>query len=262
MDKKRVKYSIVFIVLLWLAMIGQLITTTGSTLTALLYATLDTVILSIYLIAVPLICRIKNKDLLDYHKGRKICVWNSIIACVISIMLSGVLDAEGLLGVGWIQALAYYFLNTGLFVKSEVDDGNGNKKSSQKSTKFLGIMIATFVILIVGFTTVNLISTAKETSAETQNDDGTYNAKHILVETYDEAEYIIALLNNGSDFEQLANEYSLDRETAIYGGELGEFEEGMMVQEFENAVKALKINQYTPVPIATDYGYHIILRIK
>jgi foldase protein PrsA len=33
-----------------------------------------------------------------------------------------------------------------------------------------------------------------------------------------------------------------------------------MVEEFSNAVKELKNNEYTKEPVKTQYGYHIILR--
>lgn len=75
-----------------------------------------------------------------------------------------------------------------------------------------------------------------------------------------EAEEIIKKLNNGKDFAKLAKKYSDDTATASNGGDLGYFSGDEMVEEFTNAVKDLKKNEYTKEPVKTEYGYHIILK--
>ena len=60
-------------------------------------------------------------------------------------------------------------------------------------------------------------------------------------------------------FDELMAEYSEDPGTEMYpGGYL--FQDGNMVQEFEDATKALEIGQYSDV-VETDYGFHIIYRL-
>ena len=76
----------------------------------------------------------------------------------------------------------------------------------------------------------------------------------------EKAEKIIKELNNGKKFSTLAKKYSTDKGTATKGGDLGYFELSDMVEEFSNAVKELKNNEYTKEPVKTEYGYHIILK--
>jgi len=83
-------------------------------------------------------------------------------------------------------------------------------------------------------------------------------ASHILVNTTEEAEAIIARLDSGDDFSELAKEKSVGP-TGPNGGDLGFFTRGRMVPEFEKAVFSLEaIGDYTPEPVKSDFGYHII----
>ena len=73
------------------------------------------------------------------------------------------------------------------------------------------------------------------------------------------AKEIIKKLDNGEKFEDLAKEYSKDS-SASDGGNLGYFNRGDMVSEFEEAAVELKVGEYTKTPVKTQYGYHIILK--
>lgn len=81
-------------------------------------------------------------------------------------------------------------------------------------------------------------------------------------EALNKAKDIIKKLNDGADFSELAKEYSDDEATAENGGELGKFNKGDMVESFENAAYALKVNEYSKEPVESEYGYHIILKTK
>lgn len=74
-----------------------------------------------------------------------------------------------------------------------------------------------------------------------------------------DAEDIIAKLNNGEKFSDLAKKYS-DDGSASNGGDLGWFNKGDMVEAFENAAYALKVDEYTKTPVKSEYGYHVILK--
>lgn len=76
----------------------------------------------------------------------------------------------------------------------------------------------------------------------------------------EKANELINKLNDGEKFEKLAKENSADEANASNGGDLGYFDLDEMVEEFSNAVKELKIDEYTKEPIKTEFGYHIILK--
>ncbi len=81
-------------------------------------------------------------------------------------------------------------------------------------------------------------------------------ARHILVDTKEEAEKIIEELKGGASFEDLAKQ-SKDP-SGQNGGDLGFFGEGQMVPEFEKAAFALEPGQFTQEPVQTQFGWHVI----
>ena len=93
--------------------------------------------------------------------------------------------------------------------------------------------------------------------------DASVAARHILVETEEEAKEIIAKLDEAEDkeetFKTLAAEHSTDG-SATNGGDLGTFGKGKMVEEFETAAFALEVDTYTDKPVESQFGFHIIYR--
>lgn len=83
------------------------------------------------------------------------------------------------------------------------------------------------------------------------------HAKHILVESEDQAKQIISELDKGADFSTLAKKYSKDPGSAD-GGDLGFFKKEDMVPAFSDAAFALQPGQYTKTPIHTQFGWHVI----
>ncbi|NNJ95418.1 MAG: peptidylprolyl isomerase [Halobacteria archaeon] len=84
-----------------------------------------------------------------------------------------------------------------------------------------------------------------------------YNARHILVETEEEANEVIASLDAGGDFVELAKEKSTGP-SGPRGGELGWFGAGQMVKPFSDAAAALEKGSYTEQPVQTQFGWHVI----
>ena len=82
-------------------------------------------------------------------------------------------------------------------------------------------------------------------------------ARHILVKTEDEAKAVIADLDGGKDFAELAKEKSTDPNKSE-GGDLGFFGKGRMVPEFEAVAFTLEPGTYTKEPVRTQFGFHVI----
>lgn len=61
----------------------------------------------------------------------------------------------------------------------------------------------------------------------------------------------------GADFGKIAAETSDDTASKVDGGNLGKFQRGMMVPEFEQAAFSLKVGEISE-PVKTEYGYHLI----
>lgn len=83
-------------------------------------------------------------------------------------------------------------------------------------------------------------------------------ARHILVETEDEAKALIAQIRGGGDFEAIAKEKSKDPGGARNGGDLGFFTKGQMVPEFAEAAFAMQAGQLSTAPVKSQFGWHII----
>jgi len=83
-------------------------------------------------------------------------------------------------------------------------------------------------------------------------------ARHILVETEEEANAIIDRLDDGAVFADLAREVSTGPSSAN-GGDLGYFEKERMVPEFAEAAFSQQVGTYTKSPVQTQFGWHVIL---
>lgn len=88
--------------------------------------------------------------------------------------------------------------------------------------------------------------------------DGEISTRHILVKTQDEAKQIMAQIQKGEDFAELARKYSIDPNAKASGGEIGFHPKGTLVPEYEAAAfKLKKVGQISPIT-KTQFGYHII----
>ncbi|MCP4302988.1 MAG: peptidylprolyl isomerase [Gammaproteobacteria bacterium] len=86
-----------------------------------------------------------------------------------------------------------------------------------------------------------------------------FKARHILVETQSQAVSLVAELEGGADFVELAKEKSTGP-SGPNGGDLGWFAPNQMVAPFSEAVALLADGAFTKTPVQTQFGWHVILR--
>ena len=85
----------------------------------------------------------------------------------------------------------------------------------------------------------------------------TVSAKHILVDSEEKCNEILAQITSGEkEFEAAAQESS-SCPSGQRGGSLGEFGKGQMVPEFEKAAFEAEVGQVVG-PVQTQFGYHLI----
>ncbi len=90
-------------------------------------------------------------------------------------------------------------------------------------------------------------------------------ARHILIKNEDgndakaleEIKTIKEKIDAGMDFAEAAIEFS-QGPSGENGGQLGQFQQGQMVKEFEIVAFAIPLNQVSE-PVLTQFGYHLIL---
>ncbi|MBF8982090.1 peptidylprolyl isomerase [Lutibacter sp. B2] len=82
-------------------------------------------------------------------------------------------------------------------------------------------------------------------------------AKHILIKDEEKAKEVLKELKEGKDFTEAAKEYS-ECPSKDNDGDLGYFERGKMVPEFEEATFQLEVGDMSEL-VKTQFGYHIIV---
>jgi parvulin-like peptidyl-prolyl isomerase len=82
-------------------------------------------------------------------------------------------------------------------------------------------------------------------------------ARHILVESEEEANQVIERLQAGEDFAELATELSLDTASAAAGGDLGFVPRDRFVASVDEVVFSLPPGQLSD-PVESQFGWHVI----
>jgi peptidyl-prolyl cis-trans isomerase C len=82
-------------------------------------------------------------------------------------------------------------------------------------------------------------------------------ARHILVETEEEANKLLAEIKGGADFAELAKQKSKDPSAAAGGGDLGYFGKEQMVPEFADVAFKMSPGQLSN-PVKSQFGWHLI----
>ncbi len=88
-----------------------------------------------------------------------------------------------------------------------------------------------------------------------------YKLRHILLDDEEAARQLIAQLDLGESFAELANKHSKDT-SGSNGGELAWLSADQMIPAFRQAVEELQAGEYTGKPVKSSYGWHVILLEK
>lgn len=159
----------------------------------------------------------------------------------------------------------------------ELKKANGTEEKFQETIKMLGITeeelakdirLSTISETIYEYVTKDVKPTEEDYKKQYEDNKSSYTEKpsrvspaHILVADEAVAKEIIEKLDGGADFAELAAEYGTDG-TKDNGGELGwvNYSDGpdKIDQTFLLAAKSLEKGAYTPAPVHTQFGYHVI----
>ena len=82
-------------------------------------------------------------------------------------------------------------------------------------------------------------------------------ARHILVDSREDADAIIGLANDGRDFAELAVQYSTDIAPRVQGGDLGYFSRDGVLPEISALAFSSEEGEVAG-PVQTDSGWHIL----
>jgi hypothetical protein len=111
-NKPKFKVPIILIILLWASSSGQYLNEGFELSQANMYGLIDIAVASILMLCYPFISRIINKEQIEYYECRSMCIGNSIILFIISLVLTATI---GFGFVGGLGAVMYYYINMNLF---------------------------------------------------------------------------------------------------------------------------------------------------
>ena len=83
-------------------------------------------------------------------------------------------------------------------------------------------------------------------------------ARHILVASEEEADAVVARLDDGDEFADVAAELSIDTGSGASGGDLGCLTADNYVVPFADATIAAEIGEVTG-PVQSDFGFHVLI---
>jgi peptidyl-prolyl cis-trans isomerase C len=95
-------------------------------------------------------------------------------------------------------------------------------------------------------------------SIKTTIGDKEYKVAHILVEKEDEAKQVIADLQKGGKFDEIAKARSKDPGSKDRGGDLDWNAPANFVKPFGDAMAKTEKGKFTPQPVQTQFGWHVI----
>jgi peptidyl-prolyl cis-trans isomerase C len=96
-----------------------------------------------------------------------------------------------------------------------------------------------------------------DSQVSTVKPDEEVRARHILVESKEKARELFEKVAYGTDFAELAKQFSKDPGSKDQGGDLGYFSKGQMVPQFEEVAFKLQKGEVSQ-PFETQFGWHIL----
>ncbi|MDR2365601.1 MAG: peptidylprolyl isomerase [Zoogloeaceae bacterium] len=153
------------------------------------------------------------------------------------------------------------------FIRRELIIGEARKKGLDKQKTVMGqLENARQMVLVRAYLTEYIkenpvteaqINEAYETLKQRLGDTE-YKTRHILVENEAEARELVAKLDKGEKFAELAKN-SKDPGSKENGGDLGWMSPSAFVAPFAEALAKLKKGEYSKDPVQSQFGYHVIL---
>jgi peptidyl-prolyl cis-trans isomerase C len=195
---------------------------------------------------------------------------NPVLAKVngVEIRQSDLAMAEEELGSGQLaqmdpatkrENLLSYVIDLKIVAKAAEDKKLGDTDAFKKSLAFARERLLMDKLLTdeaKAATTEAAMRKVYDEAASQMGGDEEVRARHILVESEDEAKQIIAELKKGGDFAEIAKKKSKDP-GAQDGGDLGYFTKEQMVPEFSKVAFETEPGKIAD-PVKSQFGWHVI----
>ncbi len=154
-------------------------------------------------------------------------------------------------------------LNTRELLAREARKQNLDKTADMKAQMDLAAQTVLVRAYVADWISKNPIPEAdlrKEYDAiKGQIGDKEYKVRHVLVEKEDEAKEIVAELQKGAKFDEIAKARSKDPGSKDRGGDLDWNAPTNFVKPFGDAMKATPKGKFTAQPVQTQFGWHVIM---
>lgn len=155
--------------------------------------------------------------------------------------------------------LVEYLMERHLLAQAAVDEGIADTEEYKRRLAYYqakSLRDAYFAAKLKPQVTEEAIKEAYEKQAAKVSNEERIRARHILVNSEEEAKQIAERIAKGESFEELAKQYSLDG-SKEFGGDLGFFTAAEMVPEFSTTAFALEVGAVS-APVKTEFGWHLI----
>lgn len=147
--------------------------------------------------------------------------------------------------------------------KVKIEQGFKSDAELNKALEENGVTLADFqenrrMKLLLDKASVDGVEISEEdVQAEYERIKGQVRASHILVSDRTTAQDVYQQLQDGANFEELAEQYSIDTASSVNGGDLGFFGEDYLIDALEKKAFSLNVGQISE-PFETSYGFHIL----